>query len=176
MSDACCICQVPARNGKPIFLEKVGNPPKIISDLVLNLLLQDLEHRFEFGEDSLVCKKCTEKLTRFYKTTLIAEEIKTELLELMQQAYGEDMLFVELDKKNAISNSLETTNEEAVINEVIVLNNNEEVLTETEILPEQEVVHTEQDFVKMEYEVLEEVEDVEEVEEFLSKLPAKKFA
>ncbi|EDW83915.2 uncharacterized protein Dwil_GK13427 [Drosophila willistoni] len=81
----CCICQFNVRGSRNIHEETIGQPPVLISDLVLqctkgtNYVLTE--------ENSSICKKCSEKLTRYHKSIQIARKLRNEILELIRSPY-----------------------------------------------------------------------------------------
>ncbi|XP_017037002.1 zinc finger protein ZIPIC [Drosophila kikkawai] len=81
----CCICQFSVRAPKNIHTETVGNPPVLISDLVLQCT-KGTDYVLA-KESSMICKKCSEKLTRYHKSIQIARKLRQEILELIHSPF-----------------------------------------------------------------------------------------
>lgn len=91
----CCICQFSVRNPKNIYEETIGRPPVLISDLVQQCTRGT---NYVLGEvGTTICKKCSEKLSRYHKSLQIARKLRQEILELIRSP------FIIKDFKNAIS-------------------------------------------------------------------------
>lgn len=81
----CCICQFSVRAPKNIHTETVGNPPVLISELVLQCTKGT--HYVLTKESSTICKKCCEKLARYHKSIQIARKLRQEILELIHSPF-----------------------------------------------------------------------------------------
>ncbi|KAH8283964.1 hypothetical protein KR054_005856 [Drosophila jambulina] len=81
----CCICQFSVRTPKNIHTETVGNPPVLISELVLQCT-KGTSYVLTKGS-STICKKCCEKLARYHKSIQIARKLRQEILELIHSPF-----------------------------------------------------------------------------------------
>ena len=88
---SCCICQTSLNesNSKNIFEEIIGDPPKIISDVLINQILSDVGHNYEFSNECFTCESCEEKILNFYNSILVSEKLKQDILKLMNMSYGD---------------------------------------------------------------------------------------
>ncbi|ALC46264.1 CG7928 [Drosophila busckii] len=82
--NSCCICQFSVRNPKDIHTETLGKPPILLSDLVLQCTKGT---NYVLGENTLICKKCYEKLSRYHKSLQIARKQRQEILDLIRASY-----------------------------------------------------------------------------------------
>ncbi|KAL7731169.1 hypothetical protein ACLKA6_014361 [Drosophila palustris] len=93
----CCICQFSVRNPKNIYEETIGKPPILISDLVQQCTRGTNYVLSEAG--STICKKCSEKLSRYHKSLQVARKLRQEIIELIRSP------FIIKDLKTAVSRS-----------------------------------------------------------------------